>query len=112
MGQVVNARRGAYGLTPAGARITNEEAKVLRNGLDRGRLQPVKLFGQDVMVTTEGTTRRGFAGKRLGAWNAGAVKGGRYQRAKTARLMPESILQIAEDRADAVRLLRRYGFIL
>jgi hypothetical protein len=111
--QVVNARRGALGLTPAGARLTREEQKTLRNGLDRGHLQPQMLYGQPVYVTTEGTTRRGVAGSRLGAWEDGVKRPGqRYRSAQTARLMPESIIQIAENREDAIRLLKRYGYLL
>jgi hypothetical protein len=111
--QVVNARRGALGLTPANARLTRDEQKALRNGLERGRLKTTSLYGQDVYVTTEGTTRRGIAGSRLGAWEDGVKKPGqRYSSSRTARLMPESILQIAENRDDAIRLLKRYGFIL
>lgn len=110
--QVVNARRGALGLTPAGARLTLEEQKILRNGLERGRLQKVNLFGQPVYITTEGVTRRGIAGTRLGAWEAGVKGRSRYRQARTERLMPESILQIATDRQDAIRLLKRYGYVL
>jgi hypothetical protein len=113
LNQVVNARRGARGLTPAGARLTREEQKIMRNGLDRGRLQKVSLYGQPVYITTEGVTRRGIAGSRLGAWEDGIKKPGqRYKSSRTERLMPESILQIAENRDDAIRLLKRYGFIL
>lgn len=97
LSQVVNARRGAIGLTPAGARITAAEAKILRQGLDRGRLAPVELYGRQVYVTTEGMTKRGAAYKAVGPGRA--------------RLMPETIYQIAEDRADAVRLLKRYGYL-
>jgi hypothetical protein len=111
--QVVNARRGALGLTPAGARLTREEQKTLRNGLDRGHLQPQMLYGQPAYVTTEGVTRRGVAGTRLGAWEESVKKPGqRYHSASTARIMPETILQIAENREDAIRLFKRYGFIL
>jgi hypothetical protein len=74
----------------------------------------VDVFGRQVFVTTEGTTRRGVAGARLGAWENGAkVPGVRYRSAKTPRLMPESILELAADNRDeAVRLLKRFGFIL
>ena len=95
--QVVNARRGAAGLSPAGARITAGEARLLRAGLEQGRLQPVTVFGHEVFVTSEGTTARGLAGQRLNG---------------RARLMPESIYLIAEDQADAIRLLKVYGYIL
>lgn len=112
--QVVNARRGAAGLSTAGARVTAEEARMLRGGRERGRLETRNVFGQDLFVTTEGTTIRGFAGKRLGAKVDGVKRpGGRYRSARPPRLMPESIYQIAgDDRDEAIRLLRRNGYII
>lgn len=112
--QVVNARRGAAGLTPAGARITADEARLLRDGRDVGHLQARDVFGQQLFVTTEGTTTRGFAGVRLGAKESGVKKGrARYRSARSPRLMPESILQIAgNDRQEAVRLLKRFGYLI
>lgn len=56
-------------------------------------------FGRRLKVTREGMTRRGRAGKSLGTSSAGI------------RLRPESIYQVAKDRDDAIRLLRRYGYI-
>lgn len=127
LGQVVNARRGATGLTPAGGRLTRAEQQMLRGGRDIGQLQRTDVYGRQVFVTTEGTTRRGLAGQRLAertgyvTEDAGQVlrntRGGRTlrdatrQRARAPRLMPESIYEIAEDREDAIRLLRRYGYI-
>ena len=88
IGQVVNARRGAAGLTPAGARITAEEARALRGGREVSRLRARRISGQDLFVTTEGSS------------------------AKASRLMPESILRIAgDDRAEALRLLKRFGYL-
>lgn len=110
--QVVNARRGANGLTPAGARITAAEARMLRGGRDRGHLISSDIFGRQLYVTTEGTTTRGLAGQRLGARETGIKTGGRYRSARAPRLMPESIYEIAENREDAIRLLRRFGYIL
>lgn len=114
LGQVVNARRGALGLAPAGVRITAAEAEALRGDLARGRLQAQNLFGRDLFVTTEGATTRGLAGVRLGARQDGVKDPGvRNRQARTPRLMPESIYQIAAgDRDEAIRLLRRFGFIL
>lgn len=74
MSQVVNARRG---------------------------VQTAQVFGRQVLVTTEGTTSRGLAGRRLAA---SGVPGG-------ARLMPETILADATSREDAIRILRRFGYI-
>lgn len=111
--QIVNARRGAAGLTPAGARVTAAEAQAIRGGRTIGRLQAVDVFGVPTFVTTEGTTTRGLAGNRLGA-RAGGFKtpGARYRSARTPRLMPESILQIAHGRDEAIRLLRRFGYLI
>lgn len=94
--QVVNVRRGATGLTPAGARITEQERQTLTGGGQRGHLQPSTIGGRQVFLTREGVTRRGST-----------VAAGRK-----VRLMPESIYQIAgEDRAEAIRLLRAHGYI-
>lgn len=113
MNQVVNVRRGAAGLTPAGARITADEARMLRGGRDVGRLETRKVFGQDVFISTEGTTTRGVAGTRLGARNTGLKRGkDRYRRAQAPRLMPESIYQVAESREHAIQLLRKFGYII
>lgn len=127
LGQVVNARRGAAGLSQPG-RLTTAEQKMLRGGRDRGRLQRVDVYGRQVFVTTEGTTRRGLAGKRLidatgetgtrsrtqrRADRAAGRTGRQYSRAKTPRLMPEAILEIAgEDRELRIKLLRRFGYLL
>lgn len=113
MNQVVNARRGAAGLSPAGARLTADEVRLLRGGREIGHLETRNVFGRDLAVTTEGTTTRGLAGQRLGAKVDGVKTGGRYRSAKAPRLMPESIYQIAgTDRAEAIRLLKRFGYIV
>ncbi|MBQ1064485.1 hypothetical protein [Micromonospora sp. C41] len=113
IGQVVNARRGARGLTPAGARITADEARMLRGGRDRGRLEAVDVYGRQLYITSEGVTTRGVAGVRLGAKQTGQkVEGQRYRSAKVPRLMPESVIAIAgNDRTEARRLLRRFGYL-
>ena len=112
--QVVNARRGARGLTTAGARVTGAEARMLRGGRSRGRLEAVDMYGRQLLVTSEGVTVRGVAGIRLGARETGQRRAGdRYRSARTPRLMPESILQIAgDDRGEAIRLLKRFGYII
>ena len=113
IGQVVNARRGALGLSTAGGRITAAEARALRGGRERGRLESTNVFGQELFVTTEGTTVRGRAGKALGARENGVRRAGdRYRSARAPRLMPESIYKIAgNDRDEALRLLRRNGYL-
>ncbi|MEF9903680.1 VG15 protein [Streptomyces sp. P9-A2] len=85
LAQVVNARRG---------------------------MQTMTVFGRKVQATTEGSTVRGIAGKRL-ATDLGADKlpGQRYRRSKSPRLMPEEILRLADDREHQLRLLKKHGYI-
>lgn len=84
--QVVNARRGM---------VTAQQNP--RGWIPKGRMEAVRMFGRDVFVTTEGVTKNGVYGKTRGK--------------RPVRLMPESILSIAKDRDDAIRLLTLYGFI-
>ncbi len=112
IGQVVNARRGARGLSQPG-RLTDAEQKMLKGGRNRGRLERVDVYGRKVAVTSEGVTVRGVAGKRLAAAGTTRDRGARYRRAKTPRLMPEAIADIAgDDREERIRLLRRFGYII
>jgi hypothetical protein len=116
MNQVVNARRG---MSTAGIDVAGRPA---------GRLVRQSVFGQEVFTTTEGTTTRGMAGQRLlaeGARLSGETaetvrrrsRAGEVsrqvtrQRVQIPRLMPEAIYELAQSRADAVRLLRRFGYI-
>ncbi|WP_182357770.1 hypothetical protein [Tomitella gaofuii] len=94
--QVVNARRG---MTTASS----------------GRMVKAQIYGQHIAATTEGMTRRGLAHKavrrRHGAFEEIRPAGARYTMAKIPRPMPEAIYEIAADRAEALRLLRIYGYI-
>ncbi|MDO5534125.1 MAG: hypothetical protein Q4F65_05690 [Propionibacteriaceae bacterium] len=85
--QVVNARRGMH------TAQTN-----LRGWIPKGRLTPVDRYGRPVYVTTEGVTKRGRAYR------------GRTGR-RGERLMPESILQLADDQDDLMRLLKLHGYL-
>lgn len=97
--QVVNARRGAAGLEFAG-RITDDERAAIRGRTGRGRLTPTLLPGNRMLPTTnEGTTRRGWAFKSMGE-------------RRSKRLMPEAVYQVADDREDALKLLRRFGYFI
>ncbi|MFC5676063.1 hypothetical protein [Aeromicrobium endophyticum] len=83
--QVVNARRVTAGMQVAG-------------------VSPIKIDARGILRTTEGTTRRGLAyQQQRGLRRNGDVQG---------RLMPESILLRAADRAEAQRMLRLYGYIV
>lgn len=86
--------------------LSKADAAAIKDGADvaqvinahRG-MRTAQVYGRKVKITTEGTTVRGFAGKRIGA-------------SRTPRLRPEAIYQVAEDRADAIRLLKRFGYIV
>jgi hypothetical protein len=90
IGQVVNVRRGATGLDSAAG--------------STGSLQTQDVYGQQLFTSTEGVTKRGVAGKVIRARGRNP--------ATTPRLMPESIMELAESRADALRLLRLNGYVL
>jgi hypothetical protein len=81
----------------------------------KGAVRAGQVNGQAIKYTREGTTRRGHAYWQMS--QAGYVKeqgvfrdGSKYFRAKSPRLMPESIYQIAKDQDDAKRLLKLYGW--
>jgi len=86
------------------------------NAYRRGGVRPAQVYDRTVKYTTEGMTRRGFAHARMSqagyVRTAGEAKVGRYMQLKAPRLMPESIAQIATDKADQERLLRLYGWVL
>lgn len=81
----------------------------------KGSVRTAQVYGRDVRYTTEGTTRRGRAYRAMRqagyAQRGSDVKAGRYAAARAPRLMPESILQIAQDPQDVRRLLRLYGWL-
>lgn len=92
LGQVVNARRG---------------------------MRTATSYGRKVLSTTEGTSVRGVAGRRLqsagvsvdSSVDVARARGNRYRSTRAKRLMPETIYQQAVDREDAIRLLIRHGYI-
>lgn len=74
------------------------------SGMQVAQVSPIKLDKFGNKFTTEGTTKRGLAGKR----QAELRKNGPPQ----LRLMPESIAIRAKNEADRLRLLKLYGWIL
>jgi hypothetical protein len=85
-------------------------AEAIRDGADIGQvvnadkgMQVAQVYGRSLKVTTQGTTKRGRAGK--------AIRARGRSPATTPRLMPSSIYRLAENRTDAVRLLRLNGYI-
>lgn len=92
--QVVNVRRGATGLDSA----------VPSANVSRRSLQRTNVYGRDLYTSTEGVTKRGVAGKAI-------RERGRDPRT-TPRLMPESIMELAESREDAIVLLKANGYMV
>ncbi|WP_326565086.1 hypothetical protein VSH64_24905 [Amycolatopsis rhabdoformis] len=86
LAQVVNARRG---MRVAGSFVEQRADGTAVTHRGRVVSQPGR--------TTEGTTRFGLAGRRLGG---------------QARLMPEQIYRDAVSRDEAVQLLRAHGYIV
>lgn len=103
--------------------LTEGDLKALQHGADLGQvvnahrgMATANAYGRTVSVTTEGTTRRGIAGRRL-IREAGSKRapGSRYRSARSPRLTPAQIF----DEADAggwgdeeiVRQLTRFGYI-
>lgn len=104
MSQVVNARRGM-----STAQVN------LAGWIPEGKLSTKSAYGQSIATTDEGVTRLGVAYQAMSmagyAERSTDVRGRRYFKAKAPRLMPETIYQIAEDRPDALRLLKLYGYM-
>lgn len=75
-------------------------------------LQSATIYGRRVQITTEGTTRRGLAYRSLGSRGRDVrIPGERYARTTVARLTPNEIYRQASSQADAIRLLKRHGYI-
>ncbi|WP_327376207.1 hypothetical protein OG393_21010 [Streptomyces sp. NBC_01216] len=106
-------------MSPAQRRKTFGEAgmKAIDAGADiaqvvnaRRGMSSASVFGKKLLVTSEGVTSRGLAGKRLK--NLEKVPGQRYRVSQTPRLMPEEIFRLADDREHAIRLLRTHSYIV
>lgn len=100
--------------------FTKAGAESIRMGADinqvvnaRRGMSTAQIGGRDVLLTSEGVTRRGSAYRSLTQGAASDVRdaGRRYARASRPRVMPETLLEAATDRDDALRLLKLNGFI-
>ncbi|MER5304582.1 hypothetical protein ABT039_34660 [Streptomyces lasiicapitis] len=99
-------------------RLGPNGVKALERGADLGQIinarrgMATAVTGRGPMkVTTEGTTKRGIGAKAMGA-EFQKEPGKRYERAKSARLMPETIFKLAGDnREHQIAMLKRYGYI-
>lgn len=100
-------RRKAFGA--AAVKAIDEGADIAQVVNARRGMASATVYGRRLQTTTEGVTRRGLAGKRLGDFQKRA--GSRYAVSRTPRLMPEEIFRLADDRAHALRLLRLHGYL-
>lgn len=79
----------------------------------KGAVSTAQQYSRTVKYTTAGTSSRGLAYRAMSQMRANQRLDARGRNIiTTRRLMPESIYEIAKDRADAQRLLRLYGWIL
>lgn len=76
--------------------LSTSDTEALDEGADLNQVVNARR-GRSGMTTTEGATRGGLAGQRLG---------GRQ------RLTPDAIYRVAEGRTEAVALLRANGYLL
>lgn len=93
--------------------LTRADRKALADGADLNQIVNAKRGMRSAggrKFTTEGTTSRGIAGRRLG--DLRMTRGSRYRRSGIARLTPEQIYRDATSREDAIRLLRLHGYII
>lgn len=101
--------------------FTDAGARAVRSGADVGQvvnarrgMSTAHMFGRDLLVTSEGTTRRGLYGSRMRRAGGEFVRtpGQRYSRVTAPRLMPEEIFRVADSRDEQIRLLRRNGYLI
>ena len=96
----------AAGWSAADVQAINDGADLYQVTNARRDLRSVSVAGRQVQTTLQGATRRGIAGKRLGA----------ASRSTAIRLTPESIYAEADrlgwPRDEVIRQLRRFGYII
>lgn len=106
--------------------FTKAGAEAIRHGSDmsqvvnaREGISVARAYGQDVLRTLVGTTRRGIAGQRLqaeGFTKTTGLSSSKYAFSRTPRLLPDEIFLQAErlgwDRAEVLRQLRRFAYVL
>lgn len=104
--------------------LTKAQTKAIADGADisqvvnaRKGMSTVTFAGRRVQITTEGTTSRGLAFRALSSRGTTTQRFTTGTRpvtrtvARAPRLSPEAIYNVAEDRADAIRLLRANGYL-
>ncbi|WP_263165410.1 hypothetical protein [Streptomyces sp. SCSIO ZS0520] len=107
----------------AGARAIRDGADMAQVVNVRRGMQTMTAYGRRVQATREGTTRRGEfyrrerarteerTGIRFARDRTEVGRGLPQFRLRTPRLMPEEIYRLAASRDEAIRMLRRFGYL-
>lgn len=102
-----DARRKLLG--PNGAKAYADGANLNQLVNARRGVGKAQLYGRKITYTTEGVTKRGLYGRKQ--QQLAALNGKQYDANRAPRIMPETIYEIAQDRAEARNLLVRYGYL-
>jgi len=100
--------------TAAGAQAVRDGASLTSVVNARRGMYTADSYGRRVRATRESTTRRGqwFRAERQRAIQRGLVpRSGRGFRLTSPRLLPEEIYRLADDRSEAIAMLRRFGYL-
>lgn len=90
--------------------LTPGQIEAIENGANLGQVvNATRGMSTTALVSREGISRRGVAGKQLG--NFAREPGARYSMSQTPRLTPEAIYQLSGSRREAIALLRSNGYI-
>ncbi|MGA5635071.1 hypothetical protein [Streptomyces lydicamycinicus] len=100
--------------TAAGAQAVRDGASLSSVVNARRGMYTADSYGRTVRATRESTTRRGqwYRAERQRAIQRGLVpRSGRGFRLTSPRLLPEEIYRLADDRSEAIAMLRRFGYL-
>jgi hypothetical protein len=96
----------------AGARAIRDGGDIFAIVNARRGIYTTTAYGRRVAATTEGTTRRGafYQAERRRAVAAGQATRQSF-RLRTPRLLPEEIYELAENQAEVLAMLQRFGYV-
>lgn len=100
--------------TAAGAQAVRDGASLSSVVNARRGMYTADSYGRTVRATRESTTRRGqwYRAERQRAIQRGLVpRSGRGFRLTAPRLLPEEIYRLADNRSEAIAMLRRFGYL-
>lgn len=100
--------------TVAGAQAVRDGASLSSVVNARRGMYTADSYGRRVRATRDSTTRRGqwYRAERQRAIQRGLVpRSGRGFRLTSPRLLPEEIYRLADNRSEAIAMLRRFGYL-